>query len=210
MKLKLILLVCALLLPQIASVAAVDIWHAVEGTNAPSYRLSIGWGVPGKQTEAEGPKNDDIESVRNCLLDSEGRVIAVLNGLDYFPGQNHGGIKTVWAPNSSVVFLEHQGKWKPQALLLVSASGKQANITATVFADALSFLRRKADPEFSKAEKDTSFIMNRVLLTPGKLTLLMEVGGGKDVDFRDWVELRYSVESSARGIRLTSYEALQG
>ncbi|WP_395145280.1 hypothetical protein [Armatimonas sp.] len=209
MKLKLIVLVFALLLSRIAS-AAVDIWHAVEGTNAPSFRLSIGWGVPGKQTEAEGPNNDDIESVRNCLLDSDGHVIAVLNGLDYFPGQNNGGIKTVWAPNSSVVFLEHQGKWKPNALLLVSASGKQANITATVFADALSFLRRKADPEFSKAEKDTSFIMNRVLLTPGKLTVLLEVGGGKDVDFRDWVELRYSVESSARGIRLTSYEALQG
>ncbi|WP_394796109.1 hypothetical protein [Armatimonas sp.] len=209
MQLKLILLAFALLLSQIAS-AAVDIWHAVEGTNAPSSQLSIGWGVPGKQTPAEGPANDDIESVRNCLLDSEGRVIAALNGLDYFPGQNHGGIKTVWAPNSSVVFLEHQGKWKPQALLLVSASGKQANITATVFADALSFLRRKADPEFSKAKKDASFIVNRVLLTPGKLTVLLEVGGGKDSDYRDWVELRYSVESLARGIRLTSYEALQG
>jgi hypothetical protein len=121
-------------------------------TLSPDGRYGVTVPILDQHEDSEDPKNSVIEV-------KTGRVVAIIN--TKFTGWNHMGHGAVWpcrwSPDGSLLLWEVDGKWFPDAVVLLKFNNGvlewQTDITAAAEAESLKRTKRAAPDLYARAKK---------------------------------------------------------
>ena len=184
-------------------VASASIKYQVfNSTNSPNKRYAVAWGIPGRTSNS--PKldeNDDFEKVENYLVDTKAnKIITKLKYSKTFPNENHGGLSTLWTPDSKLVLVIHKGKWQPLNVSLVNVNGVQASIYDQLVKDTRAYLAKNDGAAFQKNKERVIFSLDTskksFKLTNNRLQIPMNIYIPKAADgYERNVLLTYQVQT---------------
>jgi hypothetical protein len=193
------------------ALAAPTAWHVFPETKSPNGRLAVAWGVPGIRTQSNlqgafavtNPRGNDVsESVKNSLFDiSTKRTVAVLQGMTYYPRQNHNSISVKWASDSSIAFVRYDGKWEPISLTLVTSKGKQLALKEATMREAKRFLEAhySSDTAYQAAKPNLTISIRGAEVLGTELPLVLSVTDGKIGNYNCTLFLRHFIAIAPDG-----------
>jgi hypothetical protein len=128
-------------------------YQVFDSSNSPNKRYAIAWGISGRTSSSPRlDENDDFEKIENYLVDTKtNKIITKLKYSKTFPNQNHGGITSVWTPDSKLVLIINEGKWQPQNVSLVNVNAIQINVFDQLVKDTRTFLSKNDGAVFQKS-----------------------------------------------------------
>ncbi|BAZ16827.1 hypothetical protein NIES4071_87050 [Calothrix sp. NIES-4071] len=185
-------------------VASASIKYQVfNSTNSPNKRYAVAWGIPGRTSNS--PKldeNDDFEKVENYLVDTKAnKIITKLKYSKTFPNENHGGLSTLWTPDSKLVLVVHEGKWQPRNVSFVNVNGGQVNIFDQLVKDTHAYLAKNDGAAFQKNKEKLVYSLDTsqksFKLTNNRLQIPVSVYIPKaESGYESNVLLTYQVETN--------------
>lgn len=121
-------------------------------TLSPDGRYGVTVPIVSQHEDSEDPKNSVIEL-------KTGKSITVINTkVTGWNHMNHGGVLPCrWSPDGSLLLWEVNGKWFPDALVLLKFNNGmlewQTDITAVAESESLKRTKRAAPDQYAKARK---------------------------------------------------------
>lgn len=147
--------------------AALQRFEVLKGTQSPSGRYAIAWGVRGRKRidfkrvhDHDYPYIDKLtfdkkHPVEDYLIDARsGKVLAVLDGLHYSTADNWGSVEASWDRRERCAVIVWHGKWGDHGAsfvdLALESSPTQAELFARVKRDLFPKVARAVTRHFGR------------------------------------------------------------